>query len=204
MLDQGHLKEIADLSTLVSGGCNDMVVDHQARAYIGYTGFDSKTSRPVPPAGIILVMPNGEACVVATISPSNGIVITPDGRTLVIAESSGCCLTAFDVLSDGRLTGRRVWVSTVPADPDGICLDAEGAIWMGLTHDQEVLHIREGGQVDQRISLPRPAFACMLGGSARRTLFILSAETFFPDEARARLSGRIEFMEVDVPGVGLP
>jgi sugar lactone lactonase YvrE len=204
-LDPGGLVEVTDLHALASGLCNDMVVDSQGRAYIGHSGFDLYASQPSALADIILVMPDGDARVVAKqIAFPNGTVITPDGRTLIVAESFGSCLTAFDIQSNGSLMGRRLWASTAPAGPDGICLDAEGAIWIASPRTREVLRIREGGQIDKRISLSKSAFACMLGGPDRRTLFILTADSFLPDEARVRLSGRVEFVEVDVPGAGLP
>lgn len=203
-LESGGLVEVADLSKLASYHCNDMVVDRQGRAYIGNFGFDS-SSQPFAPAEVILVMPDGSARVVAEqMSFPNGSVITPDGRTLIVAETFGARLTAFDIQPDGSLTGRRLWASTSPAVPDGICLDAEGAIWIASPTTREVVRIHEGGQVSTRISLSRPAFACMLGGTDRLTLFVLTAESANPDEARAKLSGRVEIVKVDVPGAGLP
>ena len=203
-LDSGGLVEVADLSNLASYHCNDMVVDKQGRAYIGHFGFDY-SSQPFSPAEVILVTPDGNARIVAEdIAFPNGSVITPDGHTLIVAETFGACLTAFDIQPDGSLTRRRLWASTKPAMPDGICLDAEGAIWIASPLTEEVVRIQEGGQVSRRISLSRPAFACMLGGTDLRTLFVLTAESDNPDKARAELSGRIEIVEVDVPGAGLP
>lgn len=203
-LESGGLVEVADLSKLASYHCNDMVIDRQGRSYIGHFGFDS-SSQPFAPAEVILVTPDGSARVVAKqMAFPNGSVITPDGRTLIVAETYGARLTAFDIQPDGALTGRRLWASTSPAVPDGICLDAEGAIWIASPTTQEVVRIQEGGQVANRISLSRPAFACMLGGTDLRTLFVLTAESSVPGEARAKLSGHVEIVEVDVPGAGLP
>ena len=134
----------------------------------------------------------------------NGSVITPDGRTLIVGETYGSRLTAFDIKPDGSLTGRRVWAQLEQAVPDGICLDAEGAIWVASPMSAEVLRVREGGEVTHRIKVSTQAFACMLGGPERRTLFILTAETSNPDEARAKKSGRVETVAVDVPSAGLP
>jgi len=202
-LESGGLIEAADLSKLASYHCNDMVVDRQGRAYIGHFGFNYY-SQPFAPAEVILVTPDGSARVVAEqMAFPNGSIITPDGRTLIVAETFGACLTAFDIQPDGSLTGRRVWASTSPAIPDGICLDAEGAVWIA-SPTGEVVRIREGGQAASRITLSRPAFACMLGGTDLRTLFVMTAESDNPDEARAKLSGRVELVEVDVPGAGLP
>jgi len=203
-LDPGSLVEVADLHNLASYHCNDMVVDRQGRAYIGHFGFDYY-SQPFAPADIILVTPDGHARVVAEqLAFPNGTVITPDGDTLIVAETFGFSLTAFDIQTNGSLSGRRLWASTSPAMPDGICLDAEGAIWIASPITQEVVRIQEGGQVANSISVSRQAFACMLGGPDLRTLFILTAESDNPSEARARLSGRVEIVEVDVPGAGLP
>jgi sugar lactone lactonase YvrE len=204
-LEHGGMVEVADLRSLTTGLCNDMVVDAQGRAYIGHTGFDFYANDPPAPASLIMVMPDGHARVVATQANfPNGTVITPDGRTLIVAESLDSRLTAFDIQPDGSLTGRRLWALTAPACPDGICLDAEGAIWIASPQTKEVLRIREGDQIDRRISLSRSAFACMLGGPDRRTLFILTAESFIPDETKAKMSGRVEYVKVDIPGAGLP
>jgi len=203
-LESGGLVEAADLSKLASYHCNDMVVDRQGRAYIGHFGFDS-SSQPFASAEVILVTLDGRARVVAEqMAFPNGSVITPDGRTLIVAETFAARLTAFDIKPDGSLTGRRLWASTSPAVPDGICLDAEGGIWIASPTTREVVRIQEGGQVATRISLSRPAYACMLGGTDRRTLFVLTAESSIPGEVRAKLSGRVEIVEVDVPGAGLP
>jgi len=202
-LESGGLVEVADLSKLASYHCNDMVVDRQGRAYIGHFGFNYY-SQPFAPAEVILVTPDGSARVVAEqMAFPNGSIITPDGRTLIVAETFGGCLTAFDIQPDGYLAGRRVWALTSPAIPDGICLDAEGAVWVS-SPTGEVLRIQEGGQVADRISLSRPAFACMLGGADLRTLFVMTAKSDNPDELRAEPSGRVEIVEVDVPGAGLP
>jgi len=206
-LDPDGLTEVADLSGLASGDCNDMVVDALGRAYIGNSGLgtDLKQSK-LGPAEIIMVTPDGDMRVVATgmILP-NGPVITPDGRTLIVAESFGSCLTAFDIGPDGSLAGRRVWASLGNGvHPDGICLDADGVVWLANPGGNEVIHVREGGEVTNRVKVSTQAFACMLGGPDRRTLFILTAETWDHDEARAKASGRVETVMVKVPGAGLP
>ena len=204
-LDPDGLTEAADLRELASYHCNDMVVDRQGRAYIGNFGFDFIARQPFAPAEIVLVTPDGNARVVADeMAFPNGSVITPDGRTLIVGETYGSRLTAFDIKPDGSLTGRRVWAQLEQAVPDGICLDAEGAIWVASPMSAEVLRVREGGEVSHRIKVSTQAYACMLGGPERRTLFVLTAETTNPDEARAKKSGRVETVEVDVPGAGLP
>ncbi len=223
-LDAGGLNEVVDLSGLASGYCNDMVVDNSGRAYIGHFGFNIFEGQSFVPACIIMVTPDGETNVAADdMYFPNGSVITPDGRTLIVAESMGSRLTAFDIEADGSLTGRRVWAKLgeaypagiiSPADhaswtaanvmPDGICLDAENAVWVADSSASQVLRVREGGEVTDRIETSDVAYACMLGGPERRTLFIMTAGTSYPDEARARMSGRIEMVEVEVPGTGLP
>jgi len=206
-LDPDGLTEVANLSMIASGVCNDMVVDKKGRAYVGHSGFDVYAKSPsFKTAEIIMVTPDGDKRVIADeMNFPNGSVITPDGRTLIVAESFGKCLTAFNIEPDGSLTGRRVWAKLGDnVIPDGICLDAEGAIWLANARGSEVIRVLEGGEVTHRVKVSIGAFACMLGGQDRRTLFICAAETFDPDEARAKASGRIETVRVEVPGVGLP
>ncbi len=206
-LDPEGLTEVADLSKLASFHCNDMVVDREGRSYIGNFGFDLGVHPFVPkPAEIVLVMPDGDSRVVADemIFP-NGSVITPDGRTLIVAETFGHRLTAFDIKTDGSLKGRRIWAQLDGIFPDGICLDAEGAIWVASPgKTREVLRVREGGEVTHRVNVNTTPYACMLGGPDRHTLFVLTSETSDPGEARAKASGRIEIVQVEVPGAGLP
>ena len=204
-LDPDGLAEVADLHELASHHCNDMVVDRLGRAYVGNCGFDLIAKQPFAPAEIVLVTPDGDARVVADdLAFPNGTVITPDGHTLIVAESYGARLTSFQIEPDGSLTRRRIWAQLEQAVPDGICLDAEGAIWVASPGSGEVLRVREGGEVTHRIKMSTRAYACMLGGPQRRTLFVLTAETANPDKAKAKASGRIEIVEVDVPGAGLP
>jgi sugar lactone lactonase YvrE len=205
-LDGDHLAVVADLSELASWHCNDMVVDREGRAYVGNFGFDLHVPEPrFRKAEIALVEPDGRARVVADdLAFPNGTVITPDGRTLVVGESFAARLTAFDVAADGSLGNRRLFAKLEGAVPDGICLDAEGAIWVASPVSSEVLRVHEGGRVSRRIPVATQAIACMLGGSGRRTLFIATAETTEPEACRAKRTGRIEVVEVDVPGAGLP
>ena len=154
---------------------------------------------------LVLALPDGTVREAATdLSFPNGTVITPDGGTLIIGESFGACLTAFDVAEDGALSNRRVWAQLEGAVPDGICLDAEGAIWVASPVSGEVLRVREGGEIVERIAVEHEAFACMLGGEEGRTLFVCTAESSDPQECLARRSGRIEAFEVEVPRAGLP
>jgi sugar lactone lactonase YvrE len=204
-LDPSGLTEVADLSRLASFHCNDMVVDRQGRAYVGNFGFDLHYGGEPRPAEVILVEPGGRARVLLDdMMFPNGTVITPDDRTMVIGESFAARLTAFDIQPDGSLTNRRAWATLDGAVPDGICLDAEGAIWVASPVSHEVLRVREGGQVTDRVRVEKQAFACMLGGPDRKTLFICTASDGHPEKSRAARDGRIEVVDVDVPGAGLP
>jgi sugar lactone lactonase YvrE len=202
-LNQGVLTEVADLRGLASGICNDMVVDNLGRSYIGNFGLNTDLKkRRIGPAEIIMVTPEGTARVVASdlVFP-NGTVITPDGKELIVAETFASRLTAFDIRPDGTLSGRRVWAKLEDnLLPDGICLDAEGAIWTALAYRPEVIRVKRGGEVTHRISLSGKAFACMLGGTDRRTLFILTVDP----NSGVRTAGQLEVVEVQVPGAGLP
>jgi sugar lactone lactonase YvrE len=203
-LDPDGLQEVADLSASASFHCNDMVVDAQGRAYVGHFGFDLHSGQEPCGASLILVEPDGSQRVAAeNLLFPNGSVITPDGRSLIVGESFGACLTAFDIAEDGSLSGRREWARVERAIPDGICLDAEGAIWMASPIGGGVLRVREGGEVTDRVEVEHEAFACMLGGAERRTLFICTAADSDPAKTGNR-TGRIERLDVEVPGAGLP
>jgi len=204
-LERNSLIEHADLSSLATFHCNDMVVDAGGRAYVGNFGFDLDAGETPTPAALVLVTPEGSAKVAADdLMFPNGTVITPDGRTLIVGESFGARLTAFDIADDGSLSNRREWARTEGAVPDGICLDEEGAIWVASPISAEVLRVREGGQVTDRIKVETQAFACMLGGDDGRTLFICTAASSNPEECRASASGRIETLQVAIPRAGLP
>ncbi len=203
----GHATtEHADLAALASWHCNDMVVDANGRAYVGNFGFDLHAGAGMKPAEILVVEPDGRAALAADdLGFPNGTVITPDGRTLIVAESFAGRLTAFDIAADGALSGRRVWARCPQGVvPDGICLDAEGAIWLASPTSNECIRMREGGEVTDRVGVDRGAFACMLGGPEGTTLFVATAESSDPDECRRLTSGRIETCAVAVPGAGLP
>lgn len=203
-LDPGGLVEHADLSKVAPFHCNDMVVDARGRAYVGNFGFDLHGGGEPVATTLALVDPDGRVRIAAeNLRFPNGTVITPDGRTLIVGESFGARLTAFDIAEDGSLGGRREWARMQGAVPDGICLDAEGAIWVASPIGGDVLRLREGGEITHRVEVEHQAFACMLGGPERRTLFICTAANSDPEETAVR-SGRIERIEVEVPGAGLP
>ncbi len=204
-LDGARLSEVADLSPFATWHCNDMVVDNRGRAYVGNFGWDIETSSVPVGTTLVLVTPEGDTRVVAKdlIFP-NGAVITPDGKTMILGETFASRLSAFDIADDGSLSERRDWAILDGAVPDGICLDAEGAVWSACPLSGQVLRVRKGGEVTDRIQMETKAFACMLGGPQRRHLFVCTAKHSTSAECRAEHTGRIEVVEVDVPGAGLP
>jgi sugar lactone lactonase YvrE len=204
--DGEGLSQHADLSGLASFHCNDMVVDAAGRAYVGNFGFDLNGGATPGPAELICVEPDGTARIVAdNLMFPNGTVITPDRRTLIVAETFGARLSAFDIEANGDLTNRRVWAELPRgAVPDGICLDAEGGIWSASPTTCECLRQVEGGRITHRVEVDQGAYACMLGGSGRQTLFILTADSADPDECAASRKGKIETCPAPYPGVGWP
>jgi len=196
-------EQVADLSALARGKCNDMVVDRTGRAYVGHFGYDLGAGAPPAPASLILVTPDGRLREVADqLAFPNGCVVTPDGATLIVAESAANRLTAFTILDDGSLVDRRLFAALGSTVPDGICLDAEGALWVADPLGCEVVRVRSGGEIVERVSTgARGAFACELGGADLRTLFICTyseAESLRPGGAP---TGSIDIVGVDVPGV---
>jgi|SRR5690606_19938684 len=204
-LDPDGLVVHADLGQLAAFHCNDMVVDADGRAYVGNFGFNHYAGEEPKGAALIRVEPDGTAAVAAEgLMFPNGTVITPDGGTLIVGETRGKRLTAFDRAADGTLSNQRLWANLDPHYPDGICLDDEGAVWVADPRNNVVLRVREGGKILDRISTGElGAFACMLGGEDRRTLFVCTAEMSGPGAAEIR-SGRIECARVSVAGAGLP
>ena len=196
----------ADLSALAPGSCNDMVVGAEGRAYVGNFGFDMYGGAAPKETCVIAVEPDGTARVAAEgLSFPNGSVISADGTTLMVGESMASRISAFDIAADGTLSNRRIWAQIDGATVDGMCLDAEGAIWAACPFTGRVMRIREGGEIVDEVKGTHPgAFACMLGGTEKRTLYVCTASTHVPDEARVAHAGRIEAVEVDVPGAGWP
>ena len=212
--NKNTLSEVADLSNLAGFHCNDMVVDDQGNAYIGNFGFNTYSGEEIRPANLILVRPGEDPCLAADdLLFPNGTVITPDGKTLIVGETYAARLTAFDINQDATLSNRRVWADfTLDADegdiplPDGMCLDAEGAIWVASPSTAEVIRVREGGVILDRISVETNAYACMLGGDDLKTLFICTsnASGVDPESALREKSGKIETIKVEVAGAGRP
>lgn len=200
----GRLVPHAEIGAIADFHTNDMVVDRHGRAYVGNFGFDLHAGAPHRATNLALVQPDGRVELAASdLLFPNGTVITPDGRTLILGETFAAQLTAFDVDGDGRLSNRRVWAKLERAVPDGICLDAEGCIWVASPVSHGALRVREGGEVVERVEVERQAYACMLGGADRKTLFLCTAATPDPAKTGAR-DGRIEAVEVAVPGAGWP
>lgn len=194
----------ADLSAIAGGPCNDMVVAADGTAYVGNFGYDTPNDAPYGQATLAIVTADGQA----RRGPDgfdfpNGTVITPDGRTLVIAESVGRKLKAYDVAGDGSLENGRVFADLGSRVPDGICLDADGGIWVADPRNESCFRVVEGGDVTDHIDLELNCFACMLGGEDRRTLFMVTAPTSGA-AAHDTALGRIEVTRVETPGAGLP
>jgi sugar lactone lactonase YvrE len=215
----GSLGTHADLSAHVTGEPNDMVVDGQGRAFVGNFGFDLMAGAPVEPTVLLRVDPDGAVSQVADdMWFPNGSVITDDG-VLLVDETFGNRITAFDIGADGALTNRRVWVSfgDLPTDrdvqaalgqlkvaPDGCGLAAEGALWVPDALAGRVLRLREGGEVLEELSVGPGVFACMLGGADGRTLFLCSAPDFDRTARSAAREARLLSCRVDVPHGGRP
>lgn len=204
-LEGDSLRLVADLSAFATGPCNDMVVDAEGRAYVGNFGYDRHKGEAERSAQLVRVDPDGTAVLAADdLMFPNGAIITPDGKTMVIAETFGNRLTAFDIASDGALENRRVFAELEDIKPDGICLDAEGAIWTASPWSNQVVRVFEGGRIERSISTgERLPLACMLGGADRRTLFICTSTGTGPAMGEKK-DGKIEVVRVDVPGAGLP
>ena len=203
----------ADLRRISPYGWSEITVDGRGNVYVDTINFDFADFGKVMAAGeapglIALITPDGEARQVADgLAFPNGIVVTPDNGTLIVAESFTRMLTAFDVAADGRLSNRRVWADVTG---DGICLDAEGAVWCSeVTPDGGgvVLRVAEGGKVLGQIELDRPCYACMLGGDDGRTLFMVAQKWFGPDRMEELIrakTGQILTARVEVPHAGWP
>jgi sugar lactone lactonase YvrE len=201
----GPLVTHADLSTLSEHPWNDIVVDGGGNAYIGNIGFDFPEAE-FAPGTLALVTPDGSARQVADgVAFPNGIVVTPDNSTLIVAESYANRLTAFDITADGNLSNRRMWAELGGGVPDGICLDAEDAVWYGDVPNKRCVRVREGGEVLQTIDLDRGCFACMLGGPDGKTLFIVAQEwSGMESTADGERTGQLLTAPAPAAGAGWP
>jgi len=196
--DGDAVSTVVDLSDIVPANLGDMVIDHVGRAYVGSQAREGGV--------IVRVDPDDNPTVVAgDLDFPNGMVITPDGTTMIVAESIGRRLTAYTIGSDGSLSDRRIFADGLDGPPDGICLDAQGGVWTSMTLANRFDRIVKGGTVTDRIDIrDRTAIACMLGGPERRTLFMLSSTSAYPDRLVGTKLARLDATTVDIPGAGLP
>ena len=196
--DGDTVTEIADLSRITPANLGDLVVDGHGRAYVGSQASDGGV--------IVRLDPDNSVTVVAEdLDFPNGMVITPDGGTLIVAESTARRLTAYDVGAGGELSGRRLFADGLDGPPDGIALDAEGAVWTSMTLAHQFERVLAGGAVTDRVEIgERAAIACMLGGPDRRTLFLLSSSDAYPAKLVGTRAAHAETIRVDVPGAGFP
>ncbi|MGH3354125.1 MAG: SMP-30/gluconolactonase/LRE family protein [Nocardioides sp.] len=215
----GTLATHADLSDHVSNHLNDMVVDEQGRAYVGNFGFDIMAGADVASTVLLRVDTDGTVTEVADdMWFPNGSVITPEG-TLLVDETCGNRISAFDIAEDGSLTNRRTWakfgeltthtafgeaMGDAVLAPDGCCLDAEGAVWTADAVFGRLVRVAEGGEILEQIEPGGGVFACMLGGSDGKTLYACAAPDFFEEPRRANTEARLLAIRVDVPGAGRP
>jgi sugar lactone lactonase YvrE len=205
MEPDGAFETHVDLSELSEHGWNEIVVDGRGNVYVNGVGFDLMAGVEPAPGLIALITPEGEARQVAgEVMFPNGMAITPDGSTLIVAESYGRRLTAFEITSDGGLANRRVWAE-VDGPPDGICIDADGAVWYADVPNRRCVRLREGGEVLDAVELDRGCFACMLGGEDGRTLFV-NAANWAGTEAidKGPRTGQVLAVEVSAPHAGRP
>jgi sugar lactone lactonase YvrE len=216
----GELVEHADLSQVATGHVNDMVVAPSGIAYAGNFGFDLMAGEPFKATALARIDPDGS--VSAASEPlmfPNGSAITPDGSTLIISESFGNRMSAFDIGADGSLGPRRDWAALGPPPtttdaaealggvafaPDGMCLDADGAVWVADAVGNRVIRLAEGGEILDEIPAGEGCYACMLGGDDGTTLFMCVAPDFHEDARKAAREARIVSATVDVPHAGTP
>lgn len=214
-LDPDGLVEHADLTGIAPIHTNDMVVDGEGRAWVGNWGFDLTAAMEGRDLLGVAALPDLAEATLARVDPDgsvhaatgglcfpNGTVVTPDGKTLVIAETFAQRLSAFEIGMDGTLTNRRVWAELPGIVPDGIALDAEGAIWVANPSAAECVRVMPGGRIIDRVVTSQPCFACALGGTDRRMLSLLTSPPFGGEHTGGE--GRIEVIVVDSPGAGWP
>jgi sugar lactone lactonase YvrE len=200
----GSLVTHAELTSLAAPPWNDIVVDGRGNIFVNNLGFAFGTGAAFAPGIVVVVTPDGKPRQVADgLAFPNGMAVTPDNTTLLVAESYGERLTAFDIAAEGGLSNRRTWAETPGDHPDGICLDAEGAVWYGDVGSSRCVRVREGGEVLQTVNLDRGCFACMLGGADRKTLYMVAAK--WPDAmSGGERTGQALALEVETPGAGWP
>jgi sugar lactone lactonase YvrE len=199
----GSLVQHADLAPVSLKPWNDIVVDASGNAYVNSIGFDFPGEQ-FAPGIVVLVTADGKVRQVADrLAFPNGMAITQGGSTLIVAESYGDKLTAYDIADDGTLSGRRVWAATPGDHPDGICLDATGAVWYADVGNRHCVRVREGGEVLATVDLDRGAFACALSRDAPAALFVVGQDWGGPD-AVSGATGRVVVFPAPAPGAGYP
>lgn len=198
----GALVRHADLSEVSDKPWNDIVVDDRGNAYVNTIGFDFPGEQ-FAPGMVVHVTPEGTVTRVADgLAFPNGMAITPDGGTLIVAESYAGRLTAFDIGRDGALGNRRVWATTPGDHPDGICMDAEGAVWYADVGNQHCVRVRTGGEVLATVELDRGAFACVLSRGQDPRLFVVGQNWGGPGSSEP--TGRVVAFPAPAPGAGKP
>jgi len=205
--EAGKLVVHADLGATVQADVNDMVVDNTGRAYVGNFGYDLFNDAEPRNAELVAIEPDGSHRIVAEdLAFPNGMVLTNDGAGLVVAETFGNCLTAFDRDADGNLGNRRVFADLGDYTPDGICLDSDGGIWVASFMTGDFVRVVDGGKVTDKFSAGpgKAAVACQIGGPDNRTLYCLTFEGEIADIAKGERRARIETVTVDIPGAGSP
>jgi sugar lactone lactonase YvrE len=208
----GALVRHGELTPWATWHANDMVVAANGQAYAGNFGFDldglyagTLQGSEIRSASLVRVDPDGTSVEAAgDLAFPNGTAITDDGATLIIAESMGNQLSAFDRQSDGTLTGRRVWAALPGVAPDGICLCADGTVWVANAAGSECVRVAEGGDIVERVLTSQGCFACMLGDADRQTLYLVTAASSDAAKARVARHGALERVRTSVPGAGLP
>lgn len=188
-------------------GWNDIVVDGRGNAYVNGAGFDPTAGEEPVPGVVVLVTPDGSVVQVADdIAFPNGMCVTPDNGTLLVADSYRHCILALDLAADGTTSGRRIWADLGDGTPDGICTDAEGAVWYADVPHRRCVRVAAGGAVLGTVEVDRGAFACVLGGRDGRTLFVAAAQWLGmqSEDLVVPGSGRVLAVEVEVPGAGWP
>jgi sugar lactone lactonase YvrE len=208
----GTLVRHGELTPWATWHANDMVVAENGQAYAGNFGFDldglydgTVKASEIRSTSLVRVDPDGTSVEAADdLAFPNGTVITDDGATLIIAESMGRQLSAFERRDDGTLTNRRVWATFEGLAPDGICLCADGTVWVANAMGSECVRVAEGGEILERVTTSQGCFACMLGGEDRLTLYLVTAASSDAAKARAERNGALEQVRTSVPGAGRP
>lgn len=213
--DPDGVKVHADLSQYSAHLCNDMVVDGEGRAWVGNFGFDldglidergvEEALANHPTTNLVRVDTDGSTHIASTdMHFPNGSVVTPDGKTLIVAETLAGCLTAFDIAVDGSLVNRRIWAQLELIAPDGICLDEAGNVWVANAVAPQCVLVAPGGEVLQTVTTSQFCYACMLGGEDGKTLHMVTAQSSHKGQASADQTGKIETVRVEFGGAGYP